>query len=156
MQLLRQSQVYIFMESLFLQALMFSTSTYKPGLFKFDFCSSVRSVQPLHQFHLDFWYNIKLTVLIIHTLLQDRTVKVWRAEDGILCRTLTGHAHWINTLALNVEYALRTSYYEPLEQSSVLSDDLVGYFVYGQSFTNKHFGSYLRETVFHFQTYSRF
>jgi len=25
-----------------------------------------------------------------------------------LCRTLEGHAHWVNTLALNVDYALRT------------------------------------------------
>lgn len=36
-------------------------------------------------------------------------MKVWRDADGVLCRTLTGHAHWINTLALNVDYALRTS-----------------------------------------------
>ncbi|VDK60963.1 unnamed protein product [Gongylonema pulchrum] len=63
---------------------------------------------------------------LIYTGSQDRTVKVWRAEDGILCRTLTGHAHWINTLALNVEYALRTGFYEPLEQSIVSLDDAVG------------------------------
>lgn len=25
-----------------------------------------------------------------------------------MCRTLEGHAHWVNTLALNVDYVLRT------------------------------------------------
>lgn len=45
--------------------------------------------------------------------IQDRTVKVWRTEDGVMCRTLSGHAHWINTLALNTDYALRTSCFEP-------------------------------------------
>lgn len=40
-------------------------------------------------------------------------MKVWREEDGVLCRSLTGHAHWINTLALNVDYVLRTGGFEP-------------------------------------------
>lgn len=61
---------------------------------------------------------------LIYTGSQDRTIKVWRSEDGILCRTLVGHAHWVNTLALNVEYALRTSFYNALEQSTVLDDDM--------------------------------
>uniref|UniRef100_A0A8R1XSW6 WD_REPEATS_REGION domain-containing protein n=1 Tax=Onchocerca volvulus TaxID=6282 RepID=A0A8R1XSW6_ONCVO len=61
---------------------------------------------------------------LIYTGSQDRTIKVWRAEDGILCRTLAGHAHWVNTLALNVEYALRTSFYNALEQSTILHSDM--------------------------------
>ncbi|KAL3994064.1 hypothetical protein ACH3XW_20195 [Acanthocheilonema viteae] len=61
---------------------------------------------------------------LIYSGSQDRTIKVWRAEDGILCRTLAGHAHWVNTLALNVEYALRTSFYNGLEQPTVLHDDM--------------------------------
>ncbi|KZC15080.1 Notchless protein like protein 1 [Dufourea novaeangliae] len=48
---------------------------------------------------------------LIYSASQDRTIKVWRAEDGILCRTLEGHAHWVNTLALNVDYVLRTGLY---------------------------------------------
>lgn len=28
--------------------------------------------------------------------------------QGVLCRTLEGHAHWVNTLASNVDYVLRT------------------------------------------------
>lgn len=27
--------------------------------------------------------------------------------QGVLCRTLEGHGHWVNTLALNVDYVLR-------------------------------------------------
>ncbi|KAH7717483.1 notchless protein [Aphelenchoides avenae] len=50
---------------------------------------------------------------LIYSGSQDRTVKVWREEDGVLCRSLTGHAHWINTLALNVDYVLRTGRFEP-------------------------------------------
>ncbi|CAD5212199.1 unnamed protein product [Bursaphelenchus okinawaensis] len=44
----------------------------------------------------------------IYTGSQDRTVKVWKADTGSHYRSLTGHAHWINTLALNVDYVLRT------------------------------------------------
>ena len=40
---------------------------------------------------------------------------MWRSEDGILCRTLHGHAHWVNTLALSTDYVLRTGAYEPSE-----------------------------------------
>ncbi|PAV78883.1 hypothetical protein WR25_06955 isoform B [Diploscapter pachys] len=50
---------------------------------------------------------------LIYSGSQDRTVKVWRSDDGVLCRNLTGHAHWINTLALNTDYVLRTSIFEP-------------------------------------------
>ena len=42
-------------------------------------------------------------------------MKVWRSEDGILCRTLQGHAHWVNTLALSTDYVLRTGAFEPSE-----------------------------------------
>lgn len=33
--------------------------------------------------------------------------------QGILCRTLEGHAHWVNTLALSTDYVLRTSAFDP-------------------------------------------
>ncbi|KAJ8312936.1 hypothetical protein KUTeg_010309 [Tegillarca granosa] len=42
---------------------------------------------------------------LLYTSSQDRTVKVWRGEDGVLCRTLQGHGHWVNTMALNDEMA---------------------------------------------------
>lgn len=31
----------------------------------------------------------------------------------MLCRTLQGHGHWVNTMALSTDYALRTGAYDP-------------------------------------------
>lgn len=39
---------------------------------------------------------------------------MWRAKDGVLCRTFTGHAHWVNSLALNTDYVLRTGPFHPV------------------------------------------
>ncbi len=38
---------------------------------------------------------------------------MWRASDGVLCRTLQGHGHWVNVLALNTDYAMRTGAFDP-------------------------------------------
>ncbi|KAJ8951468.1 hypothetical protein NQ318_000162 [Aromia moschata] len=54
---------------------------------------------------------------LIYTASQDRTVKVWRANDGILCRTLEGHAHWVNTLTLSTDYVLRIGAFDPIKDS---------------------------------------
>jgi len=51
---------------------------------------------------------------VIYSASQDRTVRVWRAEDGILCRILEGHAHWVNTLALSTDFVLRTGPFHPV------------------------------------------
>lgn len=45
---------------------------------------------------------------LIYTSSKDRSIKMWRAEDGVMCRTMTGHAHWVNNLTLNTDYVLRT------------------------------------------------
>ena len=66
---------------------------------------------------------------LIYTGAQDRTVKVWRASDGVMCKTLTGHAHWINTLALNVDYVLRTGCFEPEKKCLYPGDENVGFFI---------------------------
>lgn len=50
---------------------------------------------------------------LLYTASQDRTVKVWRAEDGVLCRTLQGHGHWVNILALSTDYVMRTGAFDP-------------------------------------------
>ncbi|XP_076183363.1 notchless protein homolog 1 isoform X1 [Ptiloglossa arizonensis] len=63
---------------------------------------------------------------LIYSASQDRTIKVWRAEDGILCRTLEGHAHWVNTLALNVDYVLRTGPFQ-LGKNADKTDNLLEY-----------------------------
>jgi ribosome assembly protein 4 len=52
----------------------------------------------------------------IYTASRDRTIKVWTAKDGDtlgkLVRTLKGHAHRVNTLALSSDYVCRTGPYE--------------------------------------------
>ena len=54
---------------------------------------------------------------LIYTCSRDRTIMVW-AVDGYgpsqpkIVRTLSGHAHRINTLALNCDYVLRTGCYQ--------------------------------------------
>lgn len=62
---------------------------------------------------------------LLYSASQDRTIKVWRAHDGVLCRTLQGHGHWVNTMALSTDYALRTGAFEPAE-ASVNAQDLQG------------------------------
>ncbi|XP_018318590.1 notchless protein homolog 1 [Agrilus planipennis] len=57
---------------------------------------------------------------LMYTASQDRTVKVWRASDGILCRTLEGHAHWVNTLALNTDYILRIGPFDPISHKDIM------------------------------------
>jgi ribosome assembly protein 4 len=54
---------------------------------------------------------------LLYSCSRDRTIKVW-AIDGHgrsqqkLVRTLSGHAHRINSLALNCDYVCRTGFYE--------------------------------------------
>ncbi|XP_035224028.1 notchless protein homolog 1-like isoform X2 [Stegodyphus dumicola] len=56
---------------------------------------------------------------LIYSSSQDRTIKVFRASDGVLCRTLQGHGHWVNTLALNSDYVLRTGPFDPRQADLV-------------------------------------
>ncbi|GAB0093248.1 Protein Notchless [Sergentomyia squamirostris] len=51
---------------------------------------------------------------LMYTASQDRTIKVWRTSTGTLCRTLTGHGHWVNCLALSTDYVLRTGPFHPV------------------------------------------
>uniref|UniRef100_A0A8C5DC35 Notchless protein homolog 1 n=1 Tax=Gouania willdenowi TaxID=441366 RepID=A0A8C5DC35_GOUWI len=62
---------------------------------------------------------------LLYTSSHDRTVKVWRAKDGVQCRTLQGHAHWVNTLALSTDYVLRTGAFEPAD-ATINPQDLTG------------------------------
>ena len=48
---------------------------------------------------------------IIYTCSEDQTVKIFDENLSHL-KTLHGHSHWINTMALNTEYILRTGCYD--------------------------------------------
>lgn len=64
---------------------------------------------------------------LIYSASQDRTIKVWKAEDGVLCRTLQGHGHWVNTMALNTDYATRTGAFDPVQKvanQNISNDEL--------------------------------
>jgi len=56
---------------------------------------------------------------------RDTTLKVWRASDGALCSSLSqptsmsGHSHWVNTLALNTDYVMRTGHQDPKDLMKV-------------------------------------
>jgi len=39
-----------------------------------------------------------------------------------LCRTLEGHGHWVNSLALNSDYVIRTGAFDPKDASFVKND----------------------------------
>merc|ERR1712055_427741 len=61
---------------------------------------------------------------LVYSASQDRTIKVWRANDGVLCRTLQGHGHWVNVLALNTDYVMRTGAFDP-KDAKIVHDDVV-------------------------------
>merc|ERR1712096_529135 len=48
---------------------------------------------------------------MIYSGSRDRLVKVWNARTGEMLRDLKGHAHWVNTLALNTDYVTRNGPY---------------------------------------------
>lgn len=37
----------------------------------------------------------------------------------MLCRTLQGHGHWVNILALSTDYVMRTGAFDPRDASVV-------------------------------------
>eukprot|EP00826_Nyctotherus_ovalis_P001624 TRINITY_DN1026_c0_g2_i8.p1 TRINITY_DN1026_c0_g2~~TRINITY_DN1026_c0_g2_i8.p1 ORF type:complete len:306 (-),score=74.91 TRINITY_DN1026_c0_g2_i8:78-995(-) len=48
---------------------------------------------------------------LLYSGSHDRSVKVWN-DKGKLVKSLEGHAHWVNTLALSTEHLLRTGSFE--------------------------------------------
>ena len=60
---------------------------------------------------------------LLYSASQDRTIKVWRSKDGALCRTLQGHGHWVNVLALNTDYVMRTGAFDPSKATLVQDDN---------------------------------
>lgn len=63
---------------------------------------------------------------LLYTASSDRTVKVWDAADGKLVRTLSEHAHWVNTLSLSTDWVLRTGPFDHLGKVTGLEADEAG------------------------------
>lgn len=77
---------------------------------------------------------------LLLTASRDRTIKVWNTDDkpGILIRTLTGHGHRINTLALSSETVLRTGPYDYQNTAFATMSDMI-------QAAKKKYDSYRRE-----------
>ena len=43
-------------------------------------------------------------------------------KKGVLCRNLDGHGHWVNSLALNSDYIIRTGAFDPKDATLIKSD----------------------------------
>jgi len=54
----------------------------------------------------------------IYSSSRDKSIKVWD-ESGRLIHILNGHAHWVNTLALNTDYVLRAGVFDHTTQESI-------------------------------------
>jgi len=52
----------------------------------------------------------------IYSAGRDCVVKVWDPQDGGMITELKGHGHWINTLALNTDYVLKSGPYSHMEE----------------------------------------
>lgn len=60
---------------------------------------------------------------VLHRNIHNSGLSPLCFPQGVLCRTLQGHAHWVNTLALNTDYVLRTGAYNPAKASIVYEED---------------------------------
>eukprot|EP00887_Chlorella_sp_A99_P001715 scaffold8.g1715.t1 len=49
---------------------------------------------------------------LIYSAARDCSINVWDASDGKLVRSLRGHGHWVNTMSLSTDYALRTGAFD--------------------------------------------
>jgi ribosome assembly protein 4 len=49
---------------------------------------------------------------LIYSAARDCTINVWAAEDGRMVRSLKGHGHWVNTMSLSTDYALKTGAFD--------------------------------------------
>ena len=50
---------------------------------------------------------------LIFTASRDTSVNAWDDSEGKLVKKLKGHGHWVNSLTLSSEHALRTGYFDP-------------------------------------------
>eukprot|EP01094_Clydonella_sp_ATCC50884_P025431 TRINITY_DN6674_c0_g1_i2.p1 TRINITY_DN6674_c0_g1~~TRINITY_DN6674_c0_g1_i2.p1 ORF type:complete len:349 (-),score=70.18 TRINITY_DN6674_c0_g1_i2:121-1167(-) len=49
---------------------------------------------------------------LIYSASEDRTILVFNADRGTMVRKLAGHGHWVNIIALNTDYVMRTGAFD--------------------------------------------
>lgn len=49
---------------------------------------------------------------LLYSASRDCKINVWAAVDGRMVRSLQGHGHWVNTMSLSTDYALRTGAFD--------------------------------------------
>ena len=64
---------------------------------------------------------------MLYSASQDRSIKVWHADTGIMQAELKGHAHWVNCLALSTDYVLRTGCFDHKQKNFDDSDSMKKY-----------------------------
>jgi ribosome assembly protein 4 len=64
---------------------------------------------------------------LIYSASRDTSIKVWNAKKLKLSRELKGHAHWVNTLALNTDYALRTACFDHTQKEFASKEEMKQY-----------------------------
>ena len=54
--------------------------------------------------------------------ISDLLKKTYTRHQGVMCRTLQGHGHWVNSLALSTDYVMRTGAFDPADATIVHRD----------------------------------
>ena len=60
---------------------------------------------------------------LIYGASEDRTIKVWD-KQGNMIRELKGHGHWVNHMALNTDYSLRTGCFDEKDLGELTSEEM--------------------------------
>lgn len=63
---------------------------------------------------------------VVYSAGRDRVIKVWNPSDGTMIIELKGHGHWINTLALNMDYVIRSGPYSHDTKENKFEDGAAG------------------------------
>lgn len=65
-----------------------------------------------------FYYFFCICYLIM------KSTKCFGVFKGVFCRNLEGHGHWVNCLALNTDYVMRTGDFEPADAEKLAYNDI--------------------------------
>lgn len=52
----------------------------------------------------------------LYSASQDRMIRCWEPDTGMMVTELKGHAHWVNCLALSTDYVLRTGCFDHFQK----------------------------------------